>query len=122
MDKKHPNHKVDNLSFQTSIINKSHERADKWADDLLRLLSISIDLVASDAIYDGKCESDFLTKKFIPTTKETETEHTSGRRADNAMKSNFEKLCKWLDEQTELFTVSELHAKMCSFYIKIFTL
>ena len=31
------------------------------------------------------------------------------------MKSNFEKLCKWLDRETELFTVSELHAKMCSF-------
>ena len=31
------------------------------------------------------------------------------------MKSNFEKLCKRLDEQTELFKVSELHAKMCLF-------
>ena len=30
-------------------------------------------------------------------------------------KSNFDKLYKWLDEQTELFTVSELHAKICSF-------
>ena len=30
------------------------------------------------------------------------------------MKSNFEKLCKWLDKETELFTVSELHGKMCS--------
>ena len=31
------------------------------------------------------------------------------------MKSNFAKLCKWLDGQTELFTLSELHAKMYSF-------
>ena len=31
------------------------------------------------------------------------------------MKSSFKKLCKWLDKETELFTVSELHAKMCSF-------
>ena len=30
------------------------------------------------------------------------------------MKSNFEKLCKWLDGKIELFTLSELHAKMCS--------
>ena len=51
----------------------------------------------------------------MPTAKRTKTEHTPGRRTDNAMKSNFEKLCKWLDEQRELFTVSELHAKMCSF-------
>ena len=28
------------------------------------------------------------------------------------MKSNFEKSCKRLDKQTELFTVSELHTKM----------
>ena len=31
------------------------------------------------------------------------------------MNSNFEKLCKWVDKETELFTVSELHAKVCSF-------
>ena len=31
------------------------------------------------------------------------------------MKPNFEKLCKWLDKGTELFTISEPHAKMCSF-------
>ena len=39
-------------------------------------------------------------------------EYKPGRRTSNAMKSNFE---KWLDTQTELFTVSELRAKMCSF-------
>ena len=31
------------------------------------------------------------------------------------MKPNFEKLCKWLDKGTELFTMSEPHAKMYSF-------
>ena len=41
--------------------------------------------------------------------------HTAGPPTDNAMKSNFEDLCKWLDEQTELLTVSKLYAKMCSF-------
>ena len=57
----------------------------------------------------------FFTKKCIPTTKGTESEHTAGHSTDNAMKTNFEKLCKWLDEQTKLFTVSELHAKIGSF-------
>ena len=46
-------HKVGTLSFQTSILNICHERAGKWADEVLRLLSSSIDLVASDAIYHG---------------------------------------------------------------------
>ena len=107
VDKKHPNcikgwHKVGTLSFQASILNKCHERADKWANDVLRQLTSSIDLVASDAIYHGQCESNFFTKKCIPTTKGTETEHSPGRHTDNAMKSNFEKLCKWYDGQTEL--------------------
>ena len=56
----------------------------------------SIDLVASDAIYHGLCEFISCTKKCISTKKGTETEHTAGHPTDNAMKSNFEKLCKWL--------------------------
>ena len=56
-----------------------------------------------------------ITKNCIPTIEGTETEHMPGPSTNNAMKSNFEKLCKWFDEQTELFTVSELHAKMCLF-------
>ena len=120
VDKKHPNrskgwHKVGNLSFKTSLLNKCRERADTWADEVLRRLSSSIDLVAIDAIYHAQCESNFFTKKQIPTTKGAETEHTPGHRTGNAMKSNFEKLCKWHDKETELFTVNELHAKMCSF-------
>ena len=39
---------------------------------------------------------------------------TAGQPMDNGMKSNVEKLCKWLDGQTELFIAIEFHAKMCS--------
>ena len=60
----------------------------------------------------------FFTKKCTPTTKVTETEHTTGHPTDNVMKLNFQKLWKWLDEQTELFTVSKLHAK-CVYLQKI---
>ena len=83
-------------------MHKCHERADKWANVVLWSLPSSIDLVASDAIYHGQCESNFFTKKCIPTTKGTETEHNPGCHTDNAIKLNFEKLCKWLDGQTEL--------------------
>ena len=68
VDKKHPNHskgwhKVGVLlSHQTPILNKCHERAEKCADHVLRWLSSSIDLVASDAIYHQQCESIFLRK------------------------------------------------------------
>ena len=117
VDKKHPNrskgwHKVGTLSFQTSLLNICHEKAEKWADDVLRWLSSSIDLVASDTIYHGQCESNFFTKKYISTRKGTEPKHMPGSRTGNAIKSNLEKLCKWLDKQRELFIVSELHAKM----------
>ena len=65
---KHPNsskglYKVGTLSLQTSILNKCNERASKCTDDVLRRVWSSIDLVASDAIYHGQCESNFLRKK-----------------------------------------------------------
>ena len=88
-------HKVGTLSFQTSILKKCHERADKYADDVLWWLSSSIDLVASDAMYHGQCESFFFfTKKCISTTKGTKTEHTAGHTTNNKIISNFEKICK----------------------------
>ena len=74
----------------------------KWANDVLRRLPSSIGLVASDAIYYGQCKSNFFTKKCIPATKRTETEYSPGCHTDNAMNPNSEKLCKWLDGQTEL--------------------
>ena len=43
--------------------------------------------------------------------KGTEAGNKAGRPTNNAVKSNFEKWYKWLDEQTELFTISEFHAK-----------
>ena len=70
VDKKHPNrskcrHKVGTLSSQTSTLNKCHERVGKWADDISRLLSRSIDLVASDAIHHEQRESDFFYEKIF---------------------------------------------------------
>ena len=58
-------------------------------------------------------ESVFFTKKWVPKTKGEENEYE--RSTDSRMKSNFERLCKWLDRKTELFTLSETHAKLCSF-------
>ena len=61
VDKKRPNrskgwHKVGTLSFQVSLLNKWQAAFNK--------LSSSIDLVASDAIQHGKCESNFFTKNI----------------------------------------------------------
>ena len=107
VDKKHSNchkgwHKVGTLSFQNSIL-----MYDVW-----RWFSSSIDLVASDAIYHGQCESNFFMKICISTTRQ-KTEHTPGHCTDKAMKLHLNYI--WLDQQTKLFTVSKLHAKVCSF-------
>ena len=51
----------------------------------------------------------FFYKKNVYLQK-TETEHTVGHPADNAMKSNF-----------EFWILSELHAKICSFAEKNLT-
>ena len=58
-------------------------------------------------------ESVFFTKKCVPKTKWTENEYE--RSTDSWMKSNSERLCKWLDRKTELSTLNEAHAKLCSF-------
>ena len=55
------------------------------------------------------------SKKWIPATNRTKTVLTTGHPTDSALKSNFENLCKRLDEQTELFTVTELHGRIGSF-------
>ena len=45
----------------------------------------------------------FFYEKMYTYDKGTETEHTAQHPTDNAMKSNFEKLCNWLDEQTTVY-------------------
>ena len=74
-------------------------------------MSSSIDLVASDAIYHGQCESIFLRKNLYLRQRGQKRNLLTGRPTDNGMKSNFEKLCKWFDEKTKLFIMSELHTK-----------
>ena len=86
----------------------------RWS---LKRLPSSIDLVATDAICHGKCESNFFTKKYISTTKRAVMEHMPGGCTTNAMKSNWLfsnsnwKLCKWLDKQAESFTIYDFAEK-----------
>ena len=51
-----------------------------------------------------------IRDRFV-SQKGTETEHTPERLMSKAIKSNFKKICKWPDEQTQLFKVSESLAK-----------
>ena len=82
------------------------------ADDVLKQLPNSIDLVASDAIYHGQCESIFLRKNVYLQQRALKL-NTWPNRQHNEIK--FWKIRQMVDEQTELFAVNELHGKMCLF-------
>ena len=71
VDKKHPARtkkffKAGQLPSIDTILSKCRERGDTWSEEVCRRISLSIDLVASDAIYHQQCKSNFLTKKDIP--------------------------------------------------------
>ena len=76
-------------------------------------MPLSLDLVASDTQYHKQCKSDFFfTNKDIPGKKDSIKR--PGRPLSGNMKETFEKPSDWLDNQTELWTVKELHTKSCS--------
>ena len=77
-----------------------------------RRLSLSIDLVASDAEYHKQCKTNFFVCKDIPGQKNVGK--TPGRPASEPMKQTFDKLCDLQDNQAELFTIKQLHEKLCS--------
>ena len=70
-------------SYLFKHLNKCHGKAEKWAEDVLRRLSSSIDVGGSDPIYHGQCGSIILyvyiyiyIYKCVSTTKGTKAEHT----------------------------------------------
>ena len=68
-------------SYLFKHLNKCHGKAEKWAEDVLRQLSSSIDVGGSDPIYHGQCGSIILyvyiyIYKCVSTTKGTKAEHT----------------------------------------------
>ena len=71
IDKKHLDRikkfcKAGELLSIGTILSKCRERGDTWSEEVCRRISLSIDLVASNAIYYQKCKSNFLTKKDVP--------------------------------------------------------
>ena len=96
-----------------TILSKCREGADTLSEEVYRRISLHRDLVASDAIYHQQCKSNFLTKKDIPG--QGQSGKTSGRPSNKPMVESFKTSCNWLDEQTELYTIVELHEKLRTF-------
>ena len=98
---------------QKNLRDKCLERGDKWAGDVERRMTDCTDLVASDAVYHKQCQSIFFTNNGMPGRRESDVEKTTGRPTNIGMQGNFDKLRKWLEKQTELFTIAELYKKTC---------
>ena len=69
----------------------------------------TINLIAEEARYHERCHNKFFLKnKFKKSRQETPKGHTR----NYAMFDNFSKLCKWLEREGELYSITELHDTM----------
>ena len=115
IDKRHSDRtkklfKVDELPSIDTILSKCTRRGYTWSEDVGRRISLSIDLVASDASYHQQCKSNFLKKKDVPG--QGQIGNTPGLPSNKAMVESFKTFRNWLDGQTELYTVVELYEKL----------
>lgn len=70
IDKKHPDRikkfcKAGELPSIDTILSKCRERGDTWSEEVSRSIALSIDLVASNAVYYQKFKLYFFTKKDV---------------------------------------------------------
>ena len=94
------------LPLRSNMIGKARERGDSWGDTVLARLESCADLVAEEAIYHALCMTNFCIVR-----KETKKK---GRPLDKDMATAFDKLCSWLEEESdcELYTIKELGQEM----------
>lgn len=93
-------------------MNKCREREDTWSEEVCRRISLSIDLVVSNAICQEKCKSVFLTKKHDPG--HGQSGETPRHPSNKPMVESLKTLCNWLGGQNELYTTVELQKKLCT--------
>ena len=109
VDTKNPNrtiiHRCETLTMKETILARCNERADNWGNDVHYRLQDCIDLVANEAVYHLNCYRIFFLHRDTPKS-------TPQRQSEQ--QENFEKLCLWLDEQVELFTLTDLYDRMCA--------
>ena len=116
---RHPDRKhvktVRTLPIRSKLLECCTKRGDSWAYEVQTRLQGCIDLVAAEAVYHAQCFSRFMLKKEKCST--LSTVKAQGRPEDAEMLQWFEMLCQWLESEAgaELYTLSELHAKMVEF-------
>lgn len=91
-----------------TLVAKCQERNDQWAMTVLSRLNMCNDLVHPDSVYHRSCMRRFTTLRSDIPCESVEL----GRKKDESKMKSFEKLCEWLEDADDLFTLSELHEKL----------
>ena len=72
-------------------------------------LEACIDLVAEEAVYDKQCyDVNFITGRSIPKENNVQIP----KSVDEKKMAAFEALCAWMENSSELYSISELHEVM----------
>ena len=94
------------MPFKQSVRN--NHRNHKWADEVKMRVLDCHDLVASEARYHITCTERFSLNNDQKSSNAT----TVGRPACNVEQENFDILCKWLESEAEIYSMSEIYSRM----------
>ena len=105
-DSRRVNKKKESVEMIKNIRERCDERRDQWGSTVKTRLSVSNDLVADEAVYHSSCYVSFFHNDSIKN-------ETPGRPA--AMQDIFERMCLWLQDESDLYTLEELQMKMLEY-------
>ena len=99
------------LPFKENILDICTHKSenDEWMCAVKRHVLSCHDLVAAEARYHKSCYTKFRKVKYEP---EQDKLNIPGRPADSKRTEYFEAICKWLESEGELYSLSEVHQKM----------
>lgn len=100
-------------STKTAILSLIKNNEDEQSQAIFRRLSSCSDLPAVEARYHRSCRSQLNIRRHMRlVTPEKKPSGQRGRRPQEAQSINFDRLCKWLEAEAELHSLSELFEKM----------
>ena len=113
-DSKHPDrnptHKAE-IPSTSSLKAMCKTRGDAWASEVEMRISGCTDLVAVEAEYQRQRRQNFYSRRDKPV-KSKAIKKKFGRRKNEDLDTSFSQLCNWLEQQAEVFTLTELEVKM----------
>lgn len=107
-------HSAQTLTIRETIVKNCEKRLQKkqydaWAMEVEGRVNNCVDFVAVEARYHQNCRVLFSTGGNLNSNK------VAGRRSNTTLTNAFEKACEWLEEESELHSVSEFAAKVDEF-------